>query len=206
MTSCILSAYLSSNHIAIYLSSIINHPLLHHFLCILLPSNKTPLHLLQRPPLRLGHPKPTNNNRQRRAPSKQKVRGTATFRQKNRRNQRNKEIRHPVTSMRKTRRARSRPLGLDLRRVDLTTHTPGHTVNSSEEIDRDDDDPATSAGRMVDCVGGVQGADYEHGYREPETAEDDVAAAAPGVGVDEGRNGHDEDDDAGDAGGEEAGL
>lgn len=55
----------------------------------------------------------------------------------------------------------------------------------------------------MDAAGGVEGADEEHACGEGGGAPEGRGAAAPFVAEEGGRDGGCEDDDAGDAGGEE---
>lgn len=86
-------------------------------------------------------------------------------------------------------------LGLDLRGVDFDADGPGEGEDDGEEVDGDDDEPAAGAGGRVDGVGGVEGADEEHGGAEADAAGDDAVSAAPAVGPEEAWDGHGEDDE-----------
>lgn len=136
-------------------------------------SLKRLLNLIERLALRLRHEEGTHQRRQQRTPPEEKVRAETTLRQQDRRRQRDKEISNPVTAMRETSRRGAGALGLDLRGVDLDADGPGEGEDDGEEVDGDDDEPASRAG-PVDCVGGVEGADEEHGCAEADAAGDDA--------------------------------
>lgn len=177
---------------------------------VLQPTGLTPgkrlLNLIQTPSPRLRHKDPTHQGRDKRARAEPKVRAVRCLGQQRRRHERDEEIAQPVAAVRDAGGAGSRALRLDLRGVDLDADRPGDAVEDGEDVDGDNDDPATGAGAGVDGAAGVQAANEEHGGSYAEAAEDGVGAAAPSVGEDGGGDCDGEDDDGGNARGEEGGF
>ena len=104
--------------------------------------------------------------------------------------------------MGKIRGRRARSLRLAFCHVDLDTNRPRHGEYGDEDIDGDDDDPAACSGGVVHRVPRVEAADKKHGKAEPEAAANGAVSTAPFVGEEQGRDGHAEYDNRGNAGSE----
>lgn len=113
------------------------------------------LNLIQRPTLGLMHESGTNQRSQHRATTEQEISPKGALRQKDRSRQSHQEIGQPVRRMAQRSSRRASPVGMDLRHVDLNANRPCHGVNNCEDVYRDNNHPAASSKRPVDCVPGV---------------------------------------------------
>jgi len=105
--------------------------------------------------------------------------------------------------MRETRCAGPRTLRLAFGDPYLDAHGPCGAKHHREEVDGDDDDPASGTGVFVHGVGGVQDSHEEHDHAEGDAAVDGALTTAPFVGPDESGDGDGKNNDGGDTGSKE---
>lgn len=105
--------------------------------------------------------------------------------------------------MREVGRRRARPLRLALGHVDPDADGPGKGEYGDEDVDDHDDDPAACSRAVVNRVARVEAADQEHGDADAESTVNGTSSTAPFVGIEQGGDGHAEDDNRRDTGSEE---